>query len=138
MKVVIDCNRVIAALLKDSTTREIIFTAKVIFVAPDFILAEIEKYKDEIMKRAKITEKEYTLLIALLFENIVIIQKSAYDQFMQEASKETKDPKDIPYLAVCIAVHAIGIWTHDTHFLQQQKIKIFSNNNMLKLLHQKI
>ncbi len=57
MNFVIDGNRVIAGLIKDSITRSIIFDSFFEFVAPDFILTEIRKYEKEIIKKADITKE---------------------------------------------------------------------------------
>ena len=47
MKIVIDSNRVIASLIKEGTTREILFDKKFEFFAPEFIKSEIDKYKED-------------------------------------------------------------------------------------------
>ena len=49
MKIIIDCNRVIGALIKESTTREILFDRNFEFFAPEYIKSEIEKYRKEII-----------------------------------------------------------------------------------------
>lgn len=49
MKVVIDSNRVIAALIKDSTTRLILNDENFEFVTPDFTITEVEEHKEEIL-----------------------------------------------------------------------------------------
>src|SRR3989338_7846149 len=41
------------------------------------------------------------------------------------------DSKDSPYLACCLATKADGIWSHDPHFLEQDKLRIFTNKNLL-------
>lgn len=51
MKVVIDTNRIMAALIKNSTSRKILFSKKLSFVAPDHSLAEIYKHRKEIEKK---------------------------------------------------------------------------------------
>mgnify|MGYP001584687135 CR=1 FL=1 len=56
MKVVIDSNRVIASLLRDSTTREILYNRRFDFIAPEFIKVEIQKYKTQ----KKTTEQKKT------------------------------------------------------------------------------
>jgi len=43
MKLVIDSNRVMAGLIKDSGTRMIILNEEFEFVAPEFLLSEIDK-----------------------------------------------------------------------------------------------
>ena len=122
MKVVIDGNRVIAALIKESTTREIILDSIFEFIAPEFILIEVKKYRDEIIKKAKITEEEFEILLGIIFENIKIIPKEDYENFIFKIEKEINDKKDLPYIAVAVYSNAYGIWSHDTDFLKQSKI----------------
>ena len=55
MKIVIDANRIIAALIKEGTTREILFKKGFEFIAPDCIKGELQKYREEIKEKAKIT-----------------------------------------------------------------------------------
>ena len=54
MIIVIDANRVIAALIKDSTTRKILFNEHFEFVAPDYLMSELLEHKEEIMIKADI------------------------------------------------------------------------------------
>lgn len=133
MKIVIDANRIIAALIKGSTTRDIIFDSLFEFIAPDFILNEVRKYEEEIIKKAKITKEQFEILLALIFENITTIAKEEYEDVIPSLQKEIKDHKDLPYMAVAILTNSVGIWSHDTHFLTQKKIKVFTNIDMIKL-----
>ena len=57
MKIVIDSNRVIASLIKESTTRDILFKGNFEFFAPDFIQIELHKYRDDITKKANLTKE---------------------------------------------------------------------------------
>ena len=70
MKIVIDSNRVVASLLKDSTTREILFNRSFDFFAPEFIKEEILKYKIKFIKKSEITTNEFEILLSLLFEGL--------------------------------------------------------------------
>lgn len=136
MKLVVDCNRIIAALIKDSTTREILCDTTFDFVAPEFILEEINKYKSEIYKKAGISDEELELVISILFENINIIPKEDYEHHLIELKKAISDVKDIPYLTCCIATKAQGIWTHDPHFKGQNRVKVFTNIELINYLRQ--
>ena len=134
MKIVIDSNRAIAALLKDSTTRQILFNNKFDFVAPEFLKAEIKKYKTLLVKKTKIKEDEFDILLSIIFERINIIPRKEYEKYIKKLKPEISDSKDIPYLACNIAVKAEGIWTHDPHFLKQDKIKVYTNKDLLDIL----
>ena len=133
MKVIIDSNRVIAALIKDSTTRNILFDNKFEFIAPDTITIEINKYKTTIIEKAGITEEEFDVLLSLIFEHITIVPQNEYNEFVAKFQNDIKDSNDIPYIAACIETKADGIWTHDPHFKEQKKVKVFTNIDLLKM-----
>lgn len=133
MKVVIDSNRVLAAMLKDSTTRGILLDLFFEFVAPDFIISEVRKYEERVIKVADISKEEFEMILALIFESITILPRTEYREFIELLKDEIEDPKDLPYVAVCLASKAEGIWTHDPHFLEQHKVKVYTNIDMLKL-----
>ena len=133
MKVVIDSNRIVAALIKDSTTRNILFNNNFEFVAPDSIIIEVNKYKDTIIEKSRLTEKEFDMLSSLIFEHIGIIPQNEYNGFVAQFKNEIKDPNDVPYIGACVAAKAEGIWTHDPHFKEQKKVKVFTNIDLLKI-----
>lgn len=132
MKVVIDSNRIIAALIKDSTTRAIFFDDFFELFAPATMNEEIEKYREEIMQKSKLTQEEFDSVLSLCMENIAIIAQENYHSLLDEMKQYTADVKDISYLAVCSLTNAEGIWTHDPHFAGQKKFKILTNIDMLK------
>lgn len=133
MKIVVDSNRVIASLIKDSTTRELFFDKHFEFFAPSFIKSEILRYKDEIIEKAELSEDNFDLLSKVIFENITIIPAIEYQEYTDELTREISDKKDLPYLTVSLLINAEGIWTHDPHFQQQKKCKIFTNIDLLKM-----
>lgn len=133
MKIVADSNRVIASLLKSSTTREILFNRNFDFVAPEFIKEEISRHKLEFIKKAKITAEEFDVLLSLFFERITLVPKNEYRKYIEELKNKISDAKDIPYIACCLAAKAKGIWSHDPHFLKQDKAKIFTNKDLLDM-----
>jgi len=53
MKLVIDTNRIMAGLLKESTSRKIILNNHFLFYAPDYIETELFKHREYLMKKAK-------------------------------------------------------------------------------------
>ena len=134
MKIVIDSNRIVAALLKDSTTRGILFNTNFNFIAPEFVKEEIKKHQQEFIDKAGISEREFDLLLTLIFESVTLIAKSEYAQLTDKLNTEMSDPKDVPYLACCIATHSKGIWSHDPHIGEQKKVKVFTNIDLLRLI----
>ena len=133
MKILVDANRLVAALVKQSTTRDILFDNAFEFVSPDYALSEIEKHQDELQQKAKLTKKEFDILLALIFENITIFSKSDYVDFIDDCKETIEDVDDVSYLAACLASKSLGIWSHDPHILKQKKVMAFTNIDMLRL-----
>lgn len=134
MKIVADTNRIIAALVKDSTTRSILLNKSFTFVTPDYTISEIHEHKEELKADANLSDDEFDILLALVFENIEIIPKSDYGAYLDECKNDISDIDDIPVLAVAIAAKAEAIWAHDPHFKEQKKVKVFTNIDMLKAI----
>ncbi len=133
MKIVIDANRIIAAVIKNSTTRLILTDENFEFITPDFTITELEEHKEEIKTKLKISDRELKLLFELIFENIIVLPSEEYAEFEEKTMNDIRDPDDVSYLAACIATNAAGIWTHDPDFLEQKKVKVFTNIDMLKM-----
>lgn len=130
MRIVVDTNRIIASLIKNSYSRDIIFNNKFEFFTPQFTTEEIYKYKSEILEKSGMKEEDFDTLFSILFEKIKIVSKNEYGSFLKEAEKLITDPKDFPFVALCLAINAEGIWTEDKHFLSQKKIKIFTTQEL--------
>ena len=133
MRILVDTNRIIAALVKQGTTRSILFNEYFEFVTPDYTISEIMRYKEEIKRKARINDAELEILLALIFERITVIPESEYASFIGQCKDEISDPDDIPQLACCLASKAEGIWAHDPHFKKQNKINVFTNIDMLRI-----
>ncbi len=54
MKIVVDTNRIMSALLRDGTSREIIIFGDIEFVTPEHAIEEIKKYKNMLLEKAGI------------------------------------------------------------------------------------
>jgi predicted nucleic acid-binding protein len=131
MKIVVDANIVIAALIKESKVREIITNNEFTFVTPEFILNEVRKYENIIRKKASLSEEGFELVLSLLFETINIIPKEEYNTFLERAEEMmAEDIDDTPYVAVYLALKCAGIWTNDKHF-KDKGIRIFTTQDLL-------
>lgn len=133
MKIVVDTNRVIAALVKDSTTRSILFDGNFEFITSDYTISEIHEHRDELKAKTNLNDEEFDILLALVFEHITIVPESEYKGFVNECKIDISDSDDVPILATAIATKADGIWAHDPHFNEQKRAKVFTNKDLLKL-----
>jgi len=87
MKLVIDTNRLVAALIKSSVTREIILSDKFDLYSPDYILAEIERNRDFLIKKAKINVKNFEEILLTLLNYIHLIPFEEFKDNYMEAFK---------------------------------------------------
>lgn len=133
MKIVIDANRLIAALIKEGMTRKILLNAEFQFISPDYLLSEINKYREELLKKTNLAPEDFETLVEMLFEYIEIIPRDEYDSIIEKYKGQLRDEGDLPYLATCAALEAEGIWTHDPHLLQQSIVKTFTNIHLLQI-----
>jgi predicted nucleic acid-binding protein len=132
MKIVVDVNRIIAALLKDNTSRKILMNTEFEFFTPEYTFYEIEKHKPEFIKKMKIDEEEFDMVLTMILENVKIVSSLKYRHLLEECKGYIADINDVPFLAACIAIKADGIWSHDTHFRECKKIRTYTNTNLVR------
>ncbi|MEK6936099.1 MAG: PIN domain-containing protein [Nanoarchaeota archaeon] len=134
MKLVIDTNTLISALVKSGETRNFIINRNTDFelISPAYILSEINKYKDEICRKAVMNEEQFYLLLDILFSYIKIINPNFYSEHLKYADELIGpiDIKDVPFLACALAFNC-PIWSNDNHFQKQKIVKIFKNKDIL-------
>jgi predicted nucleic acid-binding protein len=136
MKLVIDTNRIMAGLLKDSTSRKIILHDSFSFFAPDYIEAELSKHRPYLMKKAKMPQPDFDLLMHTLLDRIILVPFEDFEHAYGHAMRimETIDENDSPFLAVGLALDIGSIWTEDRHFLRQDLLKVFSTRDLIETI----
>lgn len=134
MRLIIDSNRIIAALIRDSTARDIIVKSAIEFVAPEIVLREIYNHIPLISKKNGLSVEENTMVLAALLDYIQIASISIYIENIEEAKKliGKYDMSDIPFAALVLSIENDGIWTEDEHFVNQKMIKIWRTDELLK------
>ena len=136
MKIIVDTNRIVAALIKNSTSRRILFSNKFEFLTTEFATKELSDHKKEILVKVHIPESALDKLIANIFKRIYVIDdiaiKERFDQAM--AIMDKIDPDDTTFIALALSVENDGIWSDDKHFTMQRVIKTWKTGDMLKFL----
>ena len=136
MKIIVDTNRIIAALIKNSTSRAVLFSNKFEFLTVEFARKELGNHKKEILAKTHITETALDTLIAALFKRIYVVDDVAIKETLDQAKEimDKIDLDDTPFIALALSVESDGIWSDDKHFTMQKIIKIWKTGDMLKLL----
>ena len=135
---VVDANILFSFFKKDSLRRELIerlpnYGWKLI--SPDYVMEELLNEKERIMKFSEIDEISFLFLISLLQRKIETIPKENFDNWIDEAMKISPHFKDVPYFALALAFNA-AIWSDEKAFKKQNKVKIFSTEELKKILYE--
>lgn len=136
MKIIADVNIILAALLKNSTTRRIIIESGFEFYFPETSLHKIRKYKDYIINKSGFSEKDYQTILAKLFKYITIIPTEEITKNWENAKNIMAhiDEEDVVFIASALSITDSKIWSNDDHFTKQKFIKIFTTEELSKAL----
>ena len=85
MIIIVDVNIFLSALIKDSTTREILIKSGHIFYFPEISLQKIEKYKTLITEKSGLSETEIFSLFNSLLNYIKIVPNNEIQSNWREA-----------------------------------------------------
>ncbi|MFC6874212.1 PIN domain-containing protein [Halobellus marinus] len=132
MKLVIDANVVISALIADSKTRELIVTLDPDLLTPAFVHDEIDNYEDLIVEKSGMKPHRVQQFVDLLFQYIEVIPVDEFYPSIENAKAaigET-DPDDVLYVACALAYDA-DIWSDDSDFDEQDVVETHSTSDVI-------
>lgn len=137
MIVIVDVNVIISALLKDSTTREIIVKSDFDFCFPEISLQKIRKYKSLILEKSGLSEREFQETLNIMLQNIKLISTEELMIHWKEAKKimENIDEEDTPFISAALNNENTMIWSDDKHFDRQDKIITIKTSEMANLFY---
>jgi putative PIN family toxin of toxin-antitoxin system len=136
LRLVIDTNILISALLRDSTTRRILMTAPIDFVAPPHVFQELTEHIIEVKKRSRLPFEQLHELLRLLQDHIGPVEVDKESDALGEAGNiiGTVDPEDVPIIAAALSIKCDGIWSEDLHLQKQDQIKIWKTKDLLHFI----
>jgi len=136
MKLVLDSNIIFSALIKKSTTRNIILSDVFELHAPDYIFSEITKHKELLLRKSKLNAEELDALLLLLQKHIRLVPKEKYNENMTLAEDILKDidVTDSPFLALALALNC-PVWSNDGHYKQQDKVVAYTTTELTKTIN---
>ena len=132
MKLVVDANIVISALISDSKTRELIVTLEPSLVTPAVVYDEVEKYEALIVEKSGMDVDRVRQFLELLFGHIETVPVSDFYQHIEQADSaigET-DPDDVLYVACALGCDA-SIWSDDSDFDEQDFVPVFTTSEVI-------
>lgn len=134
MRLVVDTNVLLSALIADSATRSIILKGGHELYYPELGLAKIRKYKSPIMAKGGLNETEFDYLLKAMLDKIEIVKTEYYESKIVEAKNAMSkvDPEDASYVALALSIPDCTIWSNDKHLHSQKKVPAVSTADLLK------
>ena len=127
--VVIDTNVVFKALrLKYSSIREVLNQGTYHFYAPKFLLVEIFKHKEKLLRNNKQPEDEFYEYLNLLLQRITFVNEdiiSIGNYLEAYCLCKDFDELDVPFVALAIQL-GCELWTYDEPIREGLKHKGFN------------
>jgi len=135
MIIIIDVNVFLSALIKDSTTREILLTYEQEFCFPEKSLQKIRKYKQLIQKKSGLSDIDFLKLFHSLLKFIRIIPDEELLDYWDKAKQimEHIDPEDVPFIAAALSQDSAIIWSNDRHFEKQDEVITLKTKDLVNL-----
>lgn len=133
MDIVIDASIFFAITIKKGITERILLADSLHSYAPEYIFLEFKEHEKDILSITHRDETDFLRLIELLERRIELIPTSEFKIFLKEAEALLPDKDDAAYLAVCLA-KKMPLWSNDNHFVHQNKVKVFSTQDLIKYL----
>ena len=133
--IVIDTNIFISALIKEGLTRKILTDSKLNFLFPEFEFEELNKNKEEILKKTGINRREFYILFLRLLRYVRVIPTDVIINYREEADEiiGNIDKDDVIFIATALAFSCF-IWSNDKHFQKQNTVKVLTTKDMLSLI----
>jgi len=132
MKFVVDTNVLLTFFWKDSFTKGILLDQDFEFFAPEYALEEINENLSEILQKTSISLEQFKELRRDLAICVEFIPLERYSEFLQKVS-DIPDKKDIDFIALALKLK-LPVWSNDKHLKQQSLVKVFTTEELIKLL----
>lgn len=135
MELVIDANILMSALIAtEGKTYDLVFNEGIRLVSVDKLMRELDKYKSEILKKSDLSEYDFNIFVSLISSEIDFIPYSEIQKYISEAEKISPDPNDTEYFALALKLNC-SIWSNDKKLKNQDKVKVYSTEDLVKVLH---
>jgi predicted nucleic acid-binding protein len=132
LRLVLDTNVVLKALIKDSVVRGMLLRSLHEFVIPEYAIEETKKHLDMVAIKSGLSEKEIDSVLSALLVNVEVIPAAKVASKMKEAEAvmSSIDAGDIPFVAACMSAGCDGIWSDDKDLKRQRKVKVWTTKEV--------
>ena len=136
LRLIVDTNRIIAALLRDSYSRKILSSGRFEFLVPKLVYHEITANKQDLLSKSELSEERFNAALSSLMSRTTVVDEQDYFLKLPEAMQIMGkiDPKDATFIALALSIPNNGIWTEDRHFEKQDVVRVWKTAELLGLI----
>jgi len=138
---ILDASILFSFFKKDSVRRGIIeklSESGCKLISPEFVFKELVDNKERIKKFGKVNDLAFAFMFSLLDSKVESFPEKVYKEFLSEANKISphgEKTKDDPYFAMSLSLNC-AIWSDESAFKQQSRVKVFNTEELFKLLRE--
>ena len=137
MRLVLDTNVILKALIRDSVVRGMLLRPKHELLIPEYAIEETRRHLDVVAKKSGLTEEEIGQVLDMLLVKLEVVPAAKVTPKLGEAElvMSTIDAGDVPFVAAAISARCDGIWSDDKHLRRQNKVKVWTTKEVAALSH---
>jgi len=132
---IVDTNRIIAAIIRDSYSRKVFSSKKFRFLTPEFALHEMAIHHNELLSKSGLSEECFEKVVRSVLSRVRVLNDAVMLPHFSEAKivMDSIDPGDTRFIALALSVPNDGIWTEDRHFERQKVVQVWKTADLLRL-----
>ena len=129
----IDTNVLFSFFKRDSTTRKLILCISLDtpLYAPKYLLEELKRYSDLIMRKAHLTPESFERVLSLIKKYVTFIDYESYAEFVDLAIEITPDPKDVDFVALALKMNAV-LWSNDKTLRSVPYLRVLNTKEIIE------
>ena len=134
MKLVVDTNIILKALIRDSKVRAVLLNPEHHFYVPEFAFEETERHMDMIVDKSGLSVEEVKIVLTTLSANLRVLpaKETAKEWIEAEAIIGNIDSTDIVFVAAALNSDADGIWSDDKDFKRQDSVRVWTTAEIIR------
>lgn len=132
MKLVVDTNVLLSALIANSATRTLLFSIDDPLVAPEGLKRELDRHDQLVREKSGLDDTELDALTSRLFSHVEFVPHPELEANREEAADALADvdSDDVIFLATALSVDG-AVWSDDRHFQAQDLVPVVTTEDVL-------
>ena len=135
MEAVVDVNVIFSSLLTKGDSLKVFELNFVFdrldFFAPEFLLIELEKHREEFLNRSKLSREEFDEVLEFILEQITLIPNSEFSEYLPKAEKlSSTHLKDVQYVALSLKLNCY-IFSGDKSLKKLAGVEVLNPKELL-------